>query len=228
MINIDTVYQKVLTLANKEQRGYITPQEFNLFADKAQKEIIDQYFYDINQFGRLHGNDTEYSDMLEFIDEKLGALKFSSTETVTSGSFQLGTDVYRIGSIVYDSNIEVEPINYNEHKLRNLSPLTKPTLKRPVYTNRSNEINIYPSSIASVFLSYIKKPAKPQWGYVVVNEKALFDPSPSKTTDFELHPTEESELIHRILTSAGITLEKPGLTQVASSLEGAKVQQEKQ
>ena len=31
MISIDTVYQKVLAVANKEQRGYITPQEFNLF-----------------------------------------------------------------------------------------------------------------------------------------------------------------------------------------------------
>ena len=28
MISIDTVYQRVLAIANKEQRGYITPQEF--------------------------------------------------------------------------------------------------------------------------------------------------------------------------------------------------------
>ena len=40
-ININTVYQKVLALANKEQRGYITPQEFNLLADKAQNEIYE-------------------------------------------------------------------------------------------------------------------------------------------------------------------------------------------
>ena len=43
MINVDTVYQKVLTLANKEQRGYITPQEFNLLADKDQLDILDSY-----------------------------------------------------------------------------------------------------------------------------------------------------------------------------------------
>ena len=47
MINIDTVYQKVLALANKEQRGYVTPQEFNLLARKAQLEIFDSYFHDI-------------------------------------------------------------------------------------------------------------------------------------------------------------------------------------
>ena len=44
MVSVDAVYQKVLAIANKEQRGYITPQEFNLFADHAQMEIFDQYF----------------------------------------------------------------------------------------------------------------------------------------------------------------------------------------
>ena len=40
MIDINRVYQKVLLLINKEQRGYITPQEFNLLADAAQKEML--------------------------------------------------------------------------------------------------------------------------------------------------------------------------------------------
>ena len=60
-VSIDTVYQRVLALANKEQRGYITPQEFNLFANQIQMDMLEQYFYDINQWGRQHGNDTEYS-----------------------------------------------------------------------------------------------------------------------------------------------------------------------
>ena len=38
MVSIDTVYQKVLAIANKEQRGYITPQEFNLFANQLKIE----------------------------------------------------------------------------------------------------------------------------------------------------------------------------------------------
>ena len=48
MPNVDTVYQRVLALANKEQRGYITPQEFNLLANKAQLIIFEQYFYRID------------------------------------------------------------------------------------------------------------------------------------------------------------------------------------
>ena len=63
-VSIDTVYQRVLSIANKEQRGYITPQEFNLLANQAQMELFEQYFYDVNQFSRVPGNSNKYSDML--------------------------------------------------------------------------------------------------------------------------------------------------------------------
>ena len=43
-ISVDTIYQRVLALANKEQRGYITPQEFNLLANQAQMAIFESYF----------------------------------------------------------------------------------------------------------------------------------------------------------------------------------------
>ena len=47
-ISIDTVYQRVLALANNEQRGYKTPQEFNLMANQAQEDLFEQYFYELN------------------------------------------------------------------------------------------------------------------------------------------------------------------------------------
>ena len=49
-VNVDSVYQTVQALANKEQRGYLTPQEFNLFANQAQQDIFEQYFYDLQAF----------------------------------------------------------------------------------------------------------------------------------------------------------------------------------
>ena len=47
-VSINSVYQKVMALANKEQRGFITPQEFNLLANQAQQDIFEQYFYDLD------------------------------------------------------------------------------------------------------------------------------------------------------------------------------------
>ena len=233
MVSIDTVYQKVLALANKEQRGYITPQEFNLFADQAQKEILDQYFYDINQFSRAHGNDTEYSDMLDLLNEKLSILEVRTLgQTVpTTGIFNYQTlvpSVYRIGSIMGGNGIEVEEVNNNEYYNIRSSPLTRPSLTRPIYVNRIDGLNIYPADIGTIDISYIKTLERPQWGYVVVDERALFDPNPNKTTNFELHPVEESELVYKILKFGGITIEKDQIMNAGQSMEMAKVSQEKQ
>ena len=53
-VNVNTVYTRVLAIMNKEQRGYVTPQEFNIFANQAQMDIFEQYFYDLNQFMRIN------------------------------------------------------------------------------------------------------------------------------------------------------------------------------
>ena len=78
-INIDTVYQTVQALANKEQRGYITPQEFNIFANQAQMDIFEQYFYDLNQFRRTPGNDTMHADMVDILEEKISVFEVTAT-----------------------------------------------------------------------------------------------------------------------------------------------------
>ena len=243
-ISIDTVYQKVLALANKEQRGYITPQEFNLFANQAQNEIFEQYFYDINQFSRVHGNDIAYSDMLSVLDEKVQIFEAISLVPFVAAAFGLGSyditgsigDLYRINMITYvDTSVSPNPIIFEkvtekEFVMRQGSPLTKASPLRPIYANTAGGvltpafISVVPSAIT---VSYIRKPKKVQWGYFVINDKALYDSNPLKTTNFELHPSDESELVYRILAFAGVTLQKPELIQLAGTAVGGQIQQEK-
>ena len=105
-VSIDTVYQKVLAFANKEQRGYITPQEFNLFADQAQMEIFEQYFYDKNQFGRVPGNSYAYSDPITNLEEKIQLFeRYDQLADVHNnwGDINLTTefpDLYRLGMVL--------------------------------------------------------------------------------------------------------------------------------
>ena len=67
-VDINRVYQKVLALANKEQRGYITPQEFNLFADKAQLEIFEGYFHKTKMAEVKPKNQMNYADEVEMLE----------------------------------------------------------------------------------------------------------------------------------------------------------------
>ena len=43
-INVNTVYTTVLSILKKEQRGYITPEEFNKLATQVQLDIFENYF----------------------------------------------------------------------------------------------------------------------------------------------------------------------------------------
>jgi len=227
MVLIDTVYQKVLAIANKEQRGYITPQEFNLFADQAQRDIFEQYFYDINQFNRVPGNDTEYSDMLRLLDEKLSIFKRTAVLTYNvSGHYEKPTNTYLINSITFRDRVMSELSNQERVQAEN-SLILKPTRQDPVYVQRNNKLYIYPVGITSstqVKANYVVKPVIPKWNYVVVNGEALYNSTGSQ--NFQLHISEENNLTSKILQLAGITMGNE-IYQVGSQEEAKDIQQEK-
>lgn len=58
-VNVNTVYKTVLYILNKEQRGYITPDEFNNIATQVQLDIFNSYFPDADQANRKNQNNTQ-------------------------------------------------------------------------------------------------------------------------------------------------------------------------
>lgn len=74
-INVDTVYKTVLLILNKEQRGYMTPDEFNKIATQVQLETFESYFENLNQQLRVPDNDSEYADRIKNLDEQLAVFK---------------------------------------------------------------------------------------------------------------------------------------------------------
>ena len=96
-VSINEVYKRVLAIANKEQRGHITPLEFNNLATQVQLEIFESYFYDINFSSKVPGNSTEHSDVLHILEEKIAPFRvndqslFSTTELAPTSTFEGGT-----------------------------------------------------------------------------------------------------------------------------------------
>ena len=229
MILVDTVYQTVLALANKEQRGYITPQEFNLYANQAQMAIFEQYFYDLNQFRRQPSSTTKYADMVSIIEDKLDLFKVGFTG-ISNGNSTAAA--YRIIGVTSGDEADtkvVEEIKIEDYNKTRNSPLTKATRNRPVYWTNAGNIYFSPSDILNpVKYSYIRKPSKPQWAYIVVNEKPLHDPGHVDHEDFELHPSEQVELVVKILQLCGVTIKDYDLAKLAAQEEVKNIQLEKQ
>ena len=163
VINIDTVYQKVLAIANKEQRGYITPQEFNLMADKAQLDLFNNYFHKVKTSFLKPQNQSEASDEMEMVQEKLDWLRTEKevTSVLIANNIitpelngkvilRLPNDLYKIATLyltapggvtasgqnpsqTYD-RVEVHRVDRKDLLDMKRHPLTHPSVKRPVYT----------------------------------------------------------------------------------------------
>ncbi len=143
MVDVNNVYRKVQAIANKEQRGYITPQEFNLLADKAQKDIVNTYFDDMKtSYHKPTKNQSEAGDEMEFIREKLSSLRKEQTGdltattpiiTINANCLKIGTVAISTPSIMGGRFVEATEVGRKELTTMLLHPLTEPTLMRPVY-----------------------------------------------------------------------------------------------
>ena len=251
MIHIDTVYQRVLALANKEQRGYVTPLEFNLLANQAQQLIFEQYFYDLNQAKRVESDTASFSDMEELIANKLAPFTYVAELTNDSTTYPRNIppgappsdpgepDYYRTGKIhVYDagSNLRYEATKVSSIEFTNIKNSNfhgYGLAKNPIYRDSISsfqDVEIYNGpgpdlNTSDVTVEIIRKPEKVEWGYDVIAEKALYNAG--RSTNFTHHESEESSLVMRILELAGVVLQDQGVIQFGDREETQRIQQEK-
>ena len=230
MVNINNVYQSVLVITNKDNRGYITPDEFNRLAEQAQNEIFASYFareagYELNAFLT-----SDFSDPNTYLAEKISVFYKELALTKLNNEFTYPDNLYRVGVVSVD-DIVADRASNEEIKYINLSPLTAPVKKQPVYTLTNSGVVVYPSTITTgVKLDYLKQPVRPKWGYVSNGTIPYYDPTvfdpdndsydvAAKSYDFELHPSEENNLVVNILNYAGVVIKQPDVAGFAQGKE---------
>ena len=87
-VNVDIVYKTVLLILNKEQRGNLTPDEFNKVATQVQLEIFESYFDTLNMQLRRPDNDTEYGDRIKNVDNSIAVFKtYGKAAYVSAGGY---------------------------------------------------------------------------------------------------------------------------------------------
>ena len=224
-INVDTVYKTVLLILNNEQRGYMTPDEFNKIGSQVQRQIFEAYFEDLNQQLRIPQSDMEYSDRVAITDEKIAEFKTELNPTGTN-PFIVPDNLYRLGSITYEPNAstykEIQRVGRAEIYNIRKAPLTAPTTNYPIYLYEDNKALVYPETIIDplhIKMQYVKKPSEIRWGYYIGGlGQYINDP----TTYGDLLLNNGSTLSNIILNPTGITLNQiyTGLTTTVSPSGG--------
>ena len=236
---INEVRNTVLSILSKDNRGYITPFEFNLYAKQAQLDVFERYIYNysnaiIKQNARMHGEG--YSDIPKKIAEVLDTFYTIDSLVYEDPYFELPSDFYFIQKLVFN-NKEVEKVSHQ--KILNLlsSNLTMPNVYYPVYTMTDNYdgiaatkniVQVYPDTIDSnITLHYLRFPKDPKWTYVTLtNGEPVFDQSQPDYQDFEVPLEDEFKLVQKILQYAGISIREGEVYQFAKVEEREQQQQQ--
>lgn len=221
---IDSVRNTVLSIISKDNRGYITPFEFNLFAKQAQMEIFEDYIYTYSnamnkQNARLNG--VGYSNIVRKAEEVLDMFRPEPLVlTYVVSQFPLPADLYLTQTVIYNDSVEVDKAPSNILNLLT-SNMTSPTTSYPVYTQSNNAIKVYPANIvADITLDYLRTPVDPKWTWVGLSDGApMFNQGAVDYQDFELPIADEPKLVVKILQYAGISIREADIAQAASSEE---------
>jgi len=180
MVSVLQVYTALRDLANKEQKGFITPQVFNSFAALAQMNVYNEMFSELVDAKRLMrqnfdpGRDksirkqkeedlslylrrkNSYQDNLNysngFLEKPFDFSKLVSIETATPLTLNQ--------TLVGGSQVTTCEIVYDPEKLNRIvgSNLSSPTEGFPVALVSPVDIEIFPSTINFVTITYYAKP----------------------------------------------------------------------
>lgn len=220
---IDLVYKVVTTIVNKENNGYVSPTEFNLLGHKAQMEIFNEYFDNENRDRNRENRgltNKGYGNLA--FNERQKIVKFSARQTIAKSGqfFPLPENIYFIedkGVTTLNKKVIEESTHSNTSYLLNSD--AAPTLSFPIYEQIGGELDVYPSTIVSINIKYLRTPEVPNWTYVIVQNKELFDPSNGSYQDFELHVSEFGNLVLRILSYFSINLREDEVMKIAEELK---------
>ena len=228
---INSVRNTVLAILNKNNYGYISPSDFNLFAKQAQLEIFEEYFSGYNDLVNKENarqSGTDYANQKKALEEAIELFALTSTLTQVAPStnrFYLpsvtttGFDYFMLNKVLcYDASgvtrvfkAEAEKVTHGKITMLVNSNLTAPTENFPAYTQEGSVLTVYPATFNlanEMDVRYFRYPQDPQWTFTTLtNGEPVFNQSPGLGyQDFEVPVEDEIKLVSKILQYAGMSI----------------------
>lgn len=217
---IDKVYRLVMFIANKEQRGDITPARFNLLAEMAQLEFISKRVGNIKIINERGVPQFGYESSWRIHEDLRPMVQGPEVIPVLpNGNFFYPYGYIWVDAVHKNDFSPIKRITADQYPHIKRSQIIPPSEEYPVMIMRNPYGFIDPYSIGSFSMSYLKTPPTPVWGYGTVDDSPVFDANLS--TDFSIPPMSWLEIAILILQHIGINLSSAEVTQYAMAKEAS-------
>tara|TARA_R110002096_G_scaffold130162_1_gene279246 strand:- start:165 stop:890 length:726 start_codon:yes stop_codon:yes gene_type:complete len=195
MININKFKELVYTVANKNGRGTLTPEQFNSLAKSALYTYTNNQLSNWRQYNPGQPTPQTSLDLDSLSQSKLRHLKETRSIRVIDGEANLPNGVNTdVNSLVMPDMWMPSKISHKYSSNGNLiqkgvklvkdmewddiisSDIIFPTKKRAVANMKSNSLQVEPKALLNlVNLTYIRNPTDPEWKYSVENGRPVYD-----------------------------------------------------
>jgi len=226
---IDTLYKTVLNVSNKNQRGKITPSEFNNLTNQSIKAIYSELFSD---FRKLNARSNRLQDSPNYGKEAFNlkqAIEYYVKDVVTTVSkdrLKLPADFYAVNSLFGD-DAEYQKTDLVQFNRLKSSGRMKPTSSAPIYSLNGGELKIAPAvDNKRLNLVYYRTPKAPKWTYVIVGGTEMFNPDAPDYQDLDIHPMLLHRLFVEIMSLIGINLRDEYISQAVAQMKQVEVMNE--
>ena len=239
-MTIDEVYRLVQTFANKEQRGFITPSEFNLLAKQAELELYNKRLSLIKEKNPTRKSQGIYAEGLtpELAKQDIARFRLLSRRTLSNADAsyrgaEVNVNADYIESIMHSqdesfniaSNIPIEIVEAKDINQVLRSSLASPSMMYPVAlmsrssTKGNTVLNVFPENISTIVIYYYHydNVNTPKWSYATVAGKPVYDVTSSR--QFSISPRVHGELVIKILEYLGVTIREADVVQYAQGNE---------
>lgn len=222
---INNLFNQVNVLVNKDQRGKITPFEFNNFCSIAIDKLINNSLFD-NQRVAFKENRgvtaTQFAQTRKFIEQEIEYYLIPDYElTSTNEWFNLPTDLLYIAKITDNAgNIINKRTELSILQLQ--SSRNKPTKCFSVYSLVGERVRTSPT-FSEIYITYIRTYKKPKWTYNEVSGVALFNPNATDFQDLDIPKAWYKDVLNEVLQLAGVSIrEQEQYTEQEQQVETQK------
>lgn len=235
-MTINEIYKLVQVFANKEQRGFITPGDFNLLAKQAEMELYNKRLSIVMEKSQPKKAAGYYHESLSPGLAEQDIVHFLSKEELdlsNRASPFLGSDANRTMDYLVSittrvdeehhisSNIPLDIVTDENINQILRSSLVKPSMEYPIAllsgSGSAKKIIVFPEAIRKVLITYYHYGNNPKWGYVAIAGKPVYDASNS--TQFILSQRCHGELVIKILEYLGVSIREADVVQYAQANE---------
>lgn len=213
------LYKTVKALINTDGNGNFNPEEYDLIVYNVVMEKFEELFSVINRFVNKKNRGMLGNGMENIVDNSREKLSYYSNQKATlaydTGVFNLPQDLMYIESINYkNSSIDLIKSVSNFELLKEDGV----SIDYPICIKREGSIEVFPAEIIDeVTVSYLRTPRKNKWTYLSIGGTEVFNPSATDFQDIDIHPSEESDLVMKVLMRFGINLKDQEIKQAVAA-----------